>query len=260
MQEDSFGVVVCSYNEEQTIQEVLIAIIEAVGVGGVVVVDDGSSDQSAKLAERLGVTVLRNSKNLGKGRSMARGVSFWRNLGASAVLFCDSDLLGLRSEHILKLLWKYRSDDHYGQVVGNRDWVGPLYKLQEALNLDLISGERIVCMEALEQVPKDCWKGYNIEVAINHVVEGLGLETGVVLLSGVTARQKEEKAGFFSGASKNESMFRKIFAAKRSLKTCGNCSCSGITVSDIGRAGVYSGVSIIRAAGRMVLTSAKEEE
>jgi glycosyltransferase involved in cell wall biosynthesis len=58
----------------------------------VVVVDDGSSDESAKEAERAGAdAVLRHAANHGKGAALASAFAFAVQRQASAVLSMDAD-------------------------------------------------------------------------------------------------------------------------------------------------------------------------
>lgn len=57
----------------------------------VVVVDDGSSDDSAAIAEANGATVLRHPVNRGKGAALASGFAYAHQLGAAAVLTLDAD-------------------------------------------------------------------------------------------------------------------------------------------------------------------------
>ena len=58
----------------------------------VVVVDDGSSDGTAALAEAAGATVLRHPGNRGKGAALQTGFAFCVRAGADAVLTLDADL------------------------------------------------------------------------------------------------------------------------------------------------------------------------
>ena len=57
----------------------------------VLVVDDGSSDATAALAERAGATVLRQSPNQGKGAALRAGFAAALDGGAEAVITIDGD-------------------------------------------------------------------------------------------------------------------------------------------------------------------------
>lgn len=57
----------------------------------VVVVDDGSSDNTAEVAEQAGALVLRHPRNRGKGAALQTGFAFARAQHAEAVLTLDAD-------------------------------------------------------------------------------------------------------------------------------------------------------------------------
>jgi hypothetical protein len=57
----------------------------------VVVVDDGSTDDSSGVAEAAGATVLRHPVNRGKGAAIASGFVYAKQIGAAAVLTMDAD-------------------------------------------------------------------------------------------------------------------------------------------------------------------------
>jgi len=60
-------VVACipAYNEEYTIAKVVLKAMKY--VDKVIVCDDGSTDMTAEIAEKLGATVIRHERNMGKG-------------------------------------------------------------------------------------------------------------------------------------------------------------------------------------------------
>jgi len=67
-------------------------VTEARAVGlPVVVVDDGSSDDSGARAEAAGAIVLRHAVNQGKGGALATAFAWARREGASAMLTLDAD-------------------------------------------------------------------------------------------------------------------------------------------------------------------------
>jgi glycosyltransferase involved in cell wall biosynthesis len=57
----------------------------------VVVVDDGSTDDTAAQAEAAGATVLRQVPNAGKGAALRAGFRYAREHGAAAVVTLDAD-------------------------------------------------------------------------------------------------------------------------------------------------------------------------
>jgi len=93
----SVSIVIPAYNERADIEATVDAALAYLGrsglAGEVVVVDDGSSDDTAELVARYAgrhpqVRLLRNERNRGKGYSVRRGVMEARG---EVVLFSDAD-------------------------------------------------------------------------------------------------------------------------------------------------------------------------
>ncbi len=79
--------VIPAYNEAEHISQVVSAARNYVPV---LVVDDGSVDETAKLAEAAGAEVLRQT-NQGKGSALRAGFLRALNLGYEAVITLDAD-------------------------------------------------------------------------------------------------------------------------------------------------------------------------
>jgi len=93
----SISVVIPAYNEERMIDETVTALLEhLVSTGArfeVIVVDDGSEDETAQRVESIirdgcSVTLLKNDANLGKGYSVRRGLLSARG---RYLFFMDAD-------------------------------------------------------------------------------------------------------------------------------------------------------------------------
>lgn len=82
-------VVIPAANEERTIGKIIDGVKRH--LEQVIVVDDGSSDRTAKIAEDHGVTVIRHPRNLGKGEALKTGFSRALAAGCQAVIFLDAD-------------------------------------------------------------------------------------------------------------------------------------------------------------------------
>lgn len=78
-----------AYNEEKTIAKVVLTAQKHAHV--VVVCDDGSSDLTAEIAERLGAVVVRHEKNLGYGGALQSLFRQARELKADVLVTLDSD-------------------------------------------------------------------------------------------------------------------------------------------------------------------------
>jgi glycosyltransferase involved in cell wall biosynthesis len=78
-----------AYNEEETIAKVIIKTSKY--VDKVVVVDDGSTDMTAEIAERLGAQTVRHLKNMGYGVAIASCFKEAKRLGADILITLDAD-------------------------------------------------------------------------------------------------------------------------------------------------------------------------
>lgn len=85
-----------AYNEEDTIGLVVTELLPH--VDKVVVIDDASSDTTAKIAEDSGAVVLRHRLNRGQGAALETGHTYARSIGADAVLHFDADRQFLADE------------------------------------------------------------------------------------------------------------------------------------------------------------------
>lgn len=87
-------VIIPCLNEEPTIGEVISGIpmtIRGVDKTEVIVVDDGSSDATVRMAEEHGASVISHGKNLGVGAAFNTGISEAISRGCDIVVNMDGD-------------------------------------------------------------------------------------------------------------------------------------------------------------------------
>ena len=117
MEHPSISVVIPAHNEEGGLPEVLDGLrgrMEACGRPfEIIVVDDGSSDRTASVAQSRGVTVIRHKSNRGYGAALKTGI---RAANGAYILICDGD--GTYPPEAIPTLID-RIDDH-DMVVGAR--------------------------------------------------------------------------------------------------------------------------------------------
>ena len=95
------AVLIPAHNEAARIAETVRAAADIPGVTSVVVVDDGSEDDTGRLAEEAGAKVVRLFGNRGKGAALEAGAA--RVAGADFVLLLDADLGKTASQGALLL-------------------------------------------------------------------------------------------------------------------------------------------------------------
>ncbi len=81
--------VICAYNEERFIGSVVLSARQVAHT--VIVVDDGSVDGTAEIAEAAGAVVVRHEHNRGKGVALNSGLARARATDAEAVVILDGD-------------------------------------------------------------------------------------------------------------------------------------------------------------------------
>lgn len=109
-------VVIPTYNEAGAIAD-LVRQIQGLNLE-VIIVDDGSLDNTSQIAIDCGATVLRNSVNQGKGASLIKGFSYALDNDCDAVITMDGDGQHLPSEIPYFLRLAAYSDN--GIFIGNR--------------------------------------------------------------------------------------------------------------------------------------------
>jgi glycosyltransferase involved in cell wall biosynthesis len=111
-------VVACipAYNEEHTIAKVVLKAMRY--VDKVVVCDDGSTDMTCEIAERLGAIVVRHGKNMGYGAAISSLFKKARELDADIMVTLDAD--GQHNPDDIPRLVKPIVDGEADVVIGSR--------------------------------------------------------------------------------------------------------------------------------------------
>ena len=114
MVDKNIWVVIPAYNESKHISEVIKKTKKY--CKNIIVVDDGSKDNTSELAKNLSVYILKNIVNMGKGSSLKTGCDFAIKKNTDIIIVMDAD-----GQHdpadIAKLL---ENKDNYDMVVGAR--------------------------------------------------------------------------------------------------------------------------------------------
>ncbi len=191
----AISVIVPAYNEAGRISAVLEPIAASTLVDEIIVVDDGSDDDTAAEAEKHPVRVIRLCDNRGKAAALDAGVSVARN---DVFLFLDADLVGLKTEHVDQLIRAF-ADGDLDMAVGVFSDGRRNTDLAQKIN-PYASGQRVLPRRlwerAKENVPE---MNYGIEIALSRLAAREGWRKEYVKLAGVSHVLKEEKRGFTKG-------------------------------------------------------------
>jgi glycosyltransferase involved in cell wall biosynthesis len=113
---DSVLVLIPAYNEACTISEVVERVRER--ILAVLVVDDGSTDDTGERARAAGADVIQCTRNLGKGAALNRGFEEARTRGFEAVITMDGD--GQHAATDLPQFLEAFAQARYSVLIGNR--------------------------------------------------------------------------------------------------------------------------------------------
>ena len=91
-EQPTLSIIIPAYNEEKAVGVVLRDLVEMLAATDmayeIIVVDDGSTDQTAPVAESSGARVVRHSRNRGYGAALKSGI---RAARYERIVICDAD-------------------------------------------------------------------------------------------------------------------------------------------------------------------------
>lgn len=89
LKDQKIAAVIPAYNEAQSIRDIAEQVLAY--TPHVIVVDDGSTDETAERVADLPVHLIRHTDNQGKAQSLLRGFQHAKTLGVTGVISIDAD-------------------------------------------------------------------------------------------------------------------------------------------------------------------------
>ncbi len=187
--------IVCALNEGPRIGAVLAVASAHPLIAEVIVVDDGSTDDTAQVAARFAnVRLISHAKNQGKSKAVATGVAAARH---DLLMLLDADLKGLQARDLTALATPVLDGRAAVSLSLRRNSLA-LFRL---VGIDFVSGERVVDKYLLADVLHDihALPRFGIEVFMNKRIIAGRLPIAIVNWRAVTQSRKTEKLGWWRG-------------------------------------------------------------
>jgi len=213
---DNVGVIVPAWNEERDISFVLCILGAIEWLSQVVVVDDGSSDATLKVAQDYAknfprMSVVHLPENQGKGSAMVAGMESLQN-EIDTVVFLDADLIGLSEDHLKILIAPVKDQKCEMSVAIFKDgyWRTDLSQ-RFAPNLN---GQRCLPLRAAEEALLPLAEsGYGVEIGLTLYARRNNWRIQYVDWPGMTHDMKEHKLGRIEGYRIRVMMYKQILIA-----------------------------------------------
>lgn len=209
----SITAIIPAYNEEKTVAEVVKVVLSSSLVDKVIVVSDGSEDDTVRIARKFSeIEVIELLDNLGKGGALRKGME---KCSSEVILLLDADLVGLTTDHIEHLLTpvvKNSADMTIGLFNKGRRSTDFAQRLTPYL-----SGQRAIKRKIIEDISDIDITRYGLEVAVTKYARTHNIRVKEVPLYNLTHMMKEEKFGLVKGFSERVKMYwdvMKTFAIK----------------------------------------------
>jgi len=191
---DKATAIICVYNEQDTVKDVIITTSLEEHIDEIIVVNDGSSDNSKtiidSLKSRYNLTVIHFDQNLGKGHAMTVGVE---NASHEIVVFIDADQTNIVPNYTTKLIMALVNKE-CDMAVGYT--TVDFFKMEINI-MKILAGERALfksdIMPILDKLKES---RFGVETLLYFYYISLGKSVKFTKLSGLSHRNKYKKASF----------------------------------------------------------------
>jgi len=186
------SIVICAYNEESTIENVVRKCREFNPESELIVVDDGSKDKTEKILrdieKELNIKNIHLPENKGKSNAMVTGVE---QASQEIILFFDADVSGIKEEHFNQLLLPvFDEEKPVDMVLGSPSETLIDYRVNPFKSL---TGERAIRKKDLEPILENIRDiRFGVETYINLYFQAHGKKIKYILLDGLTHPNKYE--------------------------------------------------------------------
>lgn len=188
------SIIIPAFNEAHTIGAVIQTARNHPWVDEVLVIDDGSKDNTSSQARAAGATIYRLLSNQGKASAMALGVARARN---NIICFLDADLTEF-NEAVLTQILEPVISNQTDMFVGLRN--RKTYTFNKLLRFfPIIGGERALKKELWLRTPTQYKKSFQIEIALNFFTKKYGYRMDFKIIPGFSQVIKEKKRGVLKG-------------------------------------------------------------
>lgn len=200
------SVVIPAYNEEKHIANVLDIIVKTAGIEEVIVVNDGSTDNTLEIIKKFPVDYIDLKENHGKGGAMFKGAQKARG---DYIFFLDADLVGLTEQHIHAMLEPIKINNSIDMVVGIFD-SGRLRTDLAQIVAPFLSGQRVIKKNHLYKINNLSMSRFGVEAVLTKYAVQNKLQVKEVILKNLTHVMKEEKLGLVKGTFSRLKMYWEI--------------------------------------------------
>lgn len=197
--------VVPVYNEADRVLKVLAALKNHPLIDEVIVVNDGSTDDSGEVLRKAdGINLISYKKNRGKSYAIMLGIKRAKH---DLILTVDSDLQGLEAEDISALIEPVLRGESNVAMTLRKNSLG-IFRL---FGLDFVSGERIFYKNLIKNID-DLAKlsSFGLEVFLNQLIIENKMPIKVVKWEDVVTPRKARKFGFWEGTKGDLKMVKQI--------------------------------------------------
>ncbi|MCS7190566.1 MAG: glycosyltransferase [Fimbriimonadales bacterium] len=208
--------IVPAYNEASRIERVLRVLVQCPQLHEILVVNDGSVDDTAEVVARFAqaqrgnppVRLINLPVNRGKGGAMFAGATA---TDADVIAFFDADLIGLQPVHVARILKPVLEGEVAMSIGVFRG--GRLSTDLAQILVPYISGQRALLRTLFTEIPGIERTRSGVEIALTLHFRRHRYPVGMVTIEGITHTMKEEKLGWARGVWARAKMYAEIASA-----------------------------------------------